>query len=1185
MANYNPTPEQLGRRRFPDNKAFRKNLAASSRGILNQINQGLLPSNYPKDLSTTFNIHNRLFAREIARLNLSMQAINADKTYTQTRARYLQQILGERLFLGKKIAPTGYSDESYREYVTAIKSANLKGSKKTSIEELASFFTKQNVHIKELYATARAPYSSLGVSDTHKMIVQVFIENLQAGQNVNVLKENLDFFINLVRPAHVLYDTELIWTETFDINKTVDLIFGDTGGGCVPAYDYLEGRTALYAQQVFVQDTPENATGFIEAIHHLDLMFYLNDATKVITEPGLEGTQFFSAAGKQVTFSDLRIGQYVRINYLTIPGAFQFWNYPSEILTTPNSQYYKAIFRLPLFQETVKKLMDPKGRFPLQIRTTETTLCDRWVQDALQPMYEDLRSNCDKGASYAKSTSEMLRKHHGFPEFYWPYPSYTVHDPVLLGSDFVQIMPYKPLTDGASGPATPTDITMTFDGTSTSGAITSVDASNGRIYLNDTTTYWETAFGRYPINGDLFKFSYHYLQGNTNYDATTQTVFGVSYWQLPKIPLVKNDGLGTLAEISDVTVSVDGTTVTGAITAIDPLMGHVTLSPYAFYWASSELGRIPVAEQILNDGTVVSGDVFKFNYYYGDRYKYAMILDDPARYMDEMDYMLDGSSSTLPMTADDPAVIGYRYRAQFLQHSSVLNSPDTLVFNGYQKPANRASIINHQPAWNQFNTVFSPEFLTDPQIPELNEAYLENGLDPVLKLNKGTPPFQKTFSYQPGLIYQKKLQDIRRNHKLLLYSDMVIKEFETGNDEVNLSSICDSKSVSFKIRFDPEYLLPIRECSPWILFDTVTTNSVKVEIPGYTQGVPNLRVSNKHLRENLILREVEPTGTAKFTYSFITPMDSTAATTYQLPANFKYFYNDTWIDFPALPIVNEDSGTPIINVDITCTVNGQSHSITALDATTGLVQIAPFTLVEVIEKEFTLTQENIDAKFLEIPGVPEDPTQVTVTVIHGTSQFIYSDFKMLGHFLTWYFSDLANAFIVGDKIRVSYVVNPNIGVPVTFTYSILNGRYIDVVDDELSRIMDYKYVFGGLCPDIESVNLGVMFNEYYGFLDDDSDGIKLKFFNKDTLALEEHIFSGPVFETYDITQDELGSPDNFSNALVRINNPLSNSNPLNYSADYGYLNDSLVRFRKKTYQELMPNRTFRTLKLVEMLPV
>jgi hypothetical protein len=46
MAIYTPTPEELGRSRFPDNKAFRKTLSTTASDILSQM-QDLLASNYP----------------------------------------------------------------------------------------------------------------------------------------------------------------------------------------------------------------------------------------------------------------------------------------------------------------------------------------------------------------------------------------------------------------------------------------------------------------------------------------------------------------------------------------------------------------------------------------------------------------------------------------------------------------------------------------------------------------------------------------------------------------------------------------------------------------------------------------------------------------------------------------------------------------------------------------------------------------------------------------------------------------------------------------------------------------------------------------------------------------------------------------------------------------------------------
>jgi hypothetical protein len=350
VALYLPDPERIGRRRFPDNKGFRKDIHVSSTDILSQL-QDLLPSNYPKDNSTNLSKFYRVVAREIARIRSSNEAIHNDSLYISTRPQYLYQVLGERLFLGSKIAPTGYNDETYRRYLLSIKDAFLKGSKKINIEELASAFTGQVVKLRELYLDARYPTSSVDITQTHKMVVDVFInDTLSSGNNLGSLQNNLDFFINLTKPAHVLYDTRLIWAEQFDINKTTGVIFGDTGGGCVPIYDFLEfDQPTLNARQVLVLPSAEGANGQIEAVHYDDYIFYLQNSTRVLCVRGQTGTTFYDASGHPIPFSQLQVGQYVRISSVEIPGEFQFHWLPDNLFGFWPEQFYPSVYQLPAF--------------------------------------------------------------------------------------------------------------------------------------------------------------------------------------------------------------------------------------------------------------------------------------------------------------------------------------------------------------------------------------------------------------------------------------------------------------------------------------------------------------------------------------------------------------------------------------------------------------------------------------------------------------------------------------------------------------------------------------------------------------------------------------------------------------------------------------------------------------------
>jgi len=1200
LALYIPDQEELGRRRFPDNKGFRRQLRNLSSDNLSQM-EGLLPSNYVKHPSTNQAIFYRSIARELSRIKWSNNAINNDKEYTETRIEYLQQILGERLFLNEQIAPANYNDETYRNYLVSIKSAYLKGSRKEYIEDLAEEFVGQQVNIRELYLLAREPGSSLDVSDTNMMVVDVLVDNaLRAGYNVNALLNDLDFFVNLVRPAHVLYDTRLIWTEQIDVNKIHDVYFGDTGGGCIPTYIYnsFEEPTIL-AQQIFILPNSQNATGIIDSIHHADLLFYLDDSTRVITEPGTSGTRIFNAQGRQVTFNALEIGQYVRINSQVIPGEFSFWWYPTEILPKWESQFYKDVYRRPIFQEFVKKEMDANGRFALQTKTTETTVCDRWVQDALQPLYEDLRVSCDTGSEHTEEYSITLAEHMGKPRLSEPY---MTDQTALPGNDYSYWMLDTPLTDGSSNPASPSDVMVNLDGTALPlQPVVGVDASTGLVQLSEDYVYWDQTAQTTPVPGDELLFSYKYLSDSTNYDTTSLMVFGVSSWQMPNAPLTQGDGTGNLAGTSNIMLSVDGTQISNAVTDVTPLLGHVYLHQTADFWNSSELGRIP---QI--------GDEFEFDFSWGLKYQYSAIFDELGRVMDGyvgsgMNYgiVLDGDvgrdpeiSPVIPIDTTSEQV-GYRYRGYLLHHTSVLNSPDTLKLNEFQKPATRASIINQADTLNHFNIFFSGEFLTDTSAVFLDDNYLENGLDPVLKLNYGTPPFQKTFGYQPQLIESRKLQDIRTNHELKLYSDMLIKEFSEGTP-AHLSPLCDSEKTGFEIRLGEDTIPPLEECPDWILFDTVQIDDVEVSIPGGYRGVSNLRVSTKNLREDFVLREAESTGTALYSYTFQTPTDEDSPTEFYLPPSFQTTFNDELIDYPALPIVDVDGNLATIS-DIEVTVNGTPWVVTGLDPVTGWVQLADYPEEPIIETYYTVTAEDAARNMVEFSGYPIDPRRTTMTIIHGTAQYFEEDFFILDHnllnyedspnpegtwFLSWYGTPLHGLFSEGDQIRLSYILNNYADVPIQTTYYIRNEATVPMINRDWSRILDNEDVLPGYCADgFDIVITDEIYNEYYPGLDDYSDGIKAVFFNKDTLTIEEHVFTGPVFEYYEAQNDELASPENFPNALVRIPNPASLSNPLDFAGEYGFLNDQLVRFRKKTFKELLPSKTFRTLEFMEMMAV
>lgn len=1172
--------EYLGRRRFPDNKSARVNIFNRSSVVLASL-LDLIASNYPQDENTNLSILFRALSRESGRMRMDIDLINNDKVYTDTRIEYLQQILGERLFLNERIAPANYSDESFREYLIAIKDAYLVGSKKSNIEQIASRFTGLEVRLRELYLEARKPFSAYGVHDTHKMIVEVFVDEIfRSGKNLNQILGDLDFFVNLIRPAHVLYDTNLIWRETINVNKVYDLIYGDTGGGCVPVYDFsLFTDPVVLAFQVLVQTGSDGATGRIDSIHHDDRIFFLADGTRVITEPGVEGTKIFSPNGRRIRFEDLRVGNWVKLTSIPVPGRFKWWWIPPQLDINDYSQFYRYNYRRPIVQEFVKKIMDTQGRFPQQIKTTPTTVCDRWVQDLMWPQYEDLRKNCDAGSDSSASHTITLAEKMWAPRFSFPWVSYDPDNPALFGSNYSYAIPNTPLTDGSGGPATPSDLTVTFDGTALVSAVDTVDASTGATLVTDSTSYWDASVGRSPVIAETLTLDYEYLKDGTDAAAATEFVFGISHWQMPSAPIVNGDSSGTLADTTDVRVSVDGTYIQNAVTSIRPILGHVTINDQTGFWNDSTLGRIP---QI--------GDEISFDYIHGSGRLYTILMDDVERTLDtytgQEGFVLDVSDSsanweTDAVQKDDPAQIGYRYRAYYLQHSSVLNSPDTLRLNNYQKPAQRASLANQQDSLNHFNLFWSPEFLDDTSlIIKLDDQYLENGLDPVLKLYAGTPPYQKTFSYHPGLVYNRKLKDIRQHRHPLIYSDLLLKEFDEDGDNVNLSSICDNDGMSFKTRIGEE-IPPLEECDPWILTDSVDVDLVEVSIPADLESVPNLRVKSKRLRDNFILREMGDSGVATVSYETNTPLN-TQQNVFYMPETVEYETVEYgWVDYPALPLM-KDRYTFADSSDVSVKIDGTSVPgiVAAVDPMAGKVTLNDPPTLPTIDN-FTLTAQNVAAGEVFLSAFPADSTAVTMSV-NGNPKVNGVDFYVLDQTLYWLGGPLDGVLVAGDQLQVTYNANRLINTDVSFTYKIPSSQDVEVINLDNSRILDDEYVFAGLCPDPVPIESGMSFEEYYGFLSDYSEGIRVRYFNKDTYQIEDHMFSGPVFELYDPHDDELSSPDSFPNALVRVKNPIHSGNPYKFKTDYGFIEDPVVRMKKKVFKELLPDRTFRTLEITEM---
>ena len=272
--------------RFKSGIEYQKNLLNLTRSIQQRMLRNL-PSNYPKDQNTNLAEFFRAVAKEFARLQISNSDVNENKFHSETKAEYLFQILGDSLFLGERAINENLDDISYRNFLIKVRNAFFKGSRKDNIESSVSDILGLPVIIKEVYLNLRRDDSAYSLKDTHRMFFDILMDEAGSSTTIGLMLEDIKFFIDLIKPAHVIYDTRLIWSDDF-INKN---------GKCKPSYitqnmEYeVYGTSFIYrvtylGEKIYKydQEDPEEtwSSGTISSIDFEAGTFYLTDGTILV---------------------------------------------------------------------------------------------------------------------------------------------------------------------------------------------------------------------------------------------------------------------------------------------------------------------------------------------------------------------------------------------------------------------------------------------------------------------------------------------------------------------------------------------------------------------------------------------------------------------------------------------------------------------------------------------------------------------------------------------------------------------------------------------------------------------------------------------------------------------------------------------------------------------------------------
>lgn len=777
---------------------------------------GRLPSNYSTVLEGDIGALYRAIAEEFCRYSESMDGVLADDVHTTVRPELLHQNLAEYLCLGNRsLSTASLGEEAYRSFLIKVRDAYRKGSSKDSLEESMSAILGIPVVLRELYHEARRQKSPYGPKDTHRMVCDILMDSVEYGSEVSAVLEDISFFLSLIKPAHTILETRLLWEDSIGVcgdSKVFHTGVASNANG-VTYRSVLTGPARKYMfRAVLASSSDSIAPGDEELVGPSSGHAWAKGVVSSVVSTGNtsitlgDGTVLFVGADTLI-FSEEAGGGYRRLllseveasggstilyQAQQLAGDFSFHITPPGVASGLSLTVDSQVNQRPSFTDYVVNEFDPSGRFPAVQSKPDGSLSDSSVADVLTPVYEDLRSN------------------HVFPD---PQLVSSFLRPDGSGDIVATIggysLPMSPvLSRDGSAMATADSVVVYLDGRPAKDVVLSLDPEVGLLSLDSEAiegkdvrvAYWYA--DRYPE-----EHSYEYEETGANAEPGANRLFWpfdrslVSAVESPtdiqadKIPVLSR--LGGLARTSDVKVFVNGDPV--PVLSVNPLFGHIAVA-----------------------NAPSKGDSVRVVYHHTDKKRaYALLADQEGHTMDSSYGNLfcydlvpdsDVGDVSLPVVKEmrSPSS-SYKYRAFALGGSSVMNSMDTLKTGDIPVPGTRGSLASNRSAIGASEVVFSPECLTDDRrYLTLDDTYLEQGPDPVLPIPYGTPSFERSFTDGAGLIKSVPLSDLAKGAILpLLYSDLKEKVLSDAGTSP-LSPCSDNRDMSLSVLMEEEYF-PSRE--------------------------------------------------------------------------------------------------------------------------------------------------------------------------------------------------------------------------------------------------------------------------------------------------------------------------------------------------------------------------------------
>ena len=616
---------------------------------------------------------------------------------------------------------------------------------------------------------------------------------------------DVDYYIDVAKTGSFVEDGEDATVQT--INDTTELCDRRASCNLMPFYEDTRKFYAWPDLQVtsgffntFYPFTPEELEND-PGEYNVPAWYHLSSDPNTYTMPKLP---MLSQQGGLATPSDLIVyidGRIVEDAVVSVS--------PWEGIVTLNF--------LPPFNTQLRIDYYYSDRFPKPQNYLETVVSDL---DDFQAQPNDL-----VGQFNIISENGVVRR------LSWPY---DVVNPALYGDSLDYQVNKFPILNRMGELALPSDITVSVGTKVVTGSAVIISRTEEGV---DKGTVFEDTVSDLTLveSGDTVIFTVrNYLDNSLIYHVEEVDPINGTF----KIPNLVPDLVSTFPYTIYKYVEVPD-----AVTAVRPLLGHIrvdflppldSIIEFNYYYTHQQRNYLMLPDACAD--TSYGFTEYTSDTYYGSKSGYTMLVDQNPDNVDQPYWPFE-----------ELLKIGYRYRVFNLSNSSVLNS-ETLLLNDYQRNTVQASFKNNGSVLNEFNLMFSPEYLTDSDKDViLNDRYLNKDIEPATILNPGIPLFVESYTddghyrdlyhavekdtYDPdleggldiggsfniinpddsGIIDFNNVCEYGTNKKINLHSDLKMVEFSNCGYDANLTSIDEGGQViPFKFAYIDQYY-PNRE--------------------------------------------------------------------------------------------------------------------------------------------------------------------------------------------------------------------------------------------------------------------------------------------------------------------------------------------------------------------------------------